>query len=256
MSKIRCLFFLNLTLSFLLVFSSACTHTQPRQHGIQTESLAYIPARIAVLSCATWPEKASFFDMQLSNVSEKMQNNLCKEFDRFVLEGFNNQPYMRGLSPQVVSALLEREGKSDLLAKKPKLWLSQPYGCDNCSNIVEYYENKVAENNAWLSWLSEFSRSAYNSDALLVPFLNFVQEGRSENRGLQIAFRRAEITLLLIDTNNGQLMWSGGKLGLSQNQSLPEQLPSTELELPKWDGLYSRLFSEQVWLAFPGRQNY
>ncbi|MFW7377820.1 MAG: hypothetical protein ACOH5I_03290 [Oligoflexus sp.] len=234
----------------------ACTHSNNEQLGLQIDNLAYIPARIAVLPCRLWPEQASYREMPLSNIPEDNRRELCQNLDQFVVEGFKNQPYMRGISPSVVLALLEREEKLDILDRIDELWRRQPSDCSNCTNAVSYYKQAISERESWRLWLSEFSRAAFNSDAILIPFITYAHEGRTEERGLSVAYRNGGTILLLIDTNTGALIWAGGREAQARRQLPKTQAGPESPEYPAWSELVNRLLIDEIWQQFPGRQNY
>ncbi|RYZ83966.1 MAG: hypothetical protein EOP04_18935 [Proteobacteria bacterium] len=75
-----------------------------------------------------------------------------------------------------------------------------------------------------------------------------------DDRGIYYATRSAAIVLLLIDTNNGELIWSGGKKGdirvpLEGKPSDPKAVP-----LPTWEEVNKRILVPELWAEFPGRQ--
>lgn len=235
---------------------AACFHSNSSHYGLQSNDLAYIPARIAVLPCRQWPEQASYRDMPLSNISEDIREELCTALDSFVLEGFQGQPYMRGISPKVVQALLEREDQEELLDRIDEVWRRQNGDCTRCSSPTRYYQETVQKRNNWRLWLSNFSRAAFNSDAILIPFVTYAHESRTDERGLMVAFRRTGAMLMLIDTNTGALIWTGGREAQAQHQMPRAQAGPGQPDFPEWTEVMDRLFISEIWQQFPGRQNY
>jgi len=258
MSRIRLflLYLPGLVWISLLAMTSGCSTTKDDRLGLQIDGLAYIPARIAVLPCRTWPEQASYRGMLLSNVSRDVKSDLCKAIDQFVVDGFKNQPYMRGISPTVVLALLEREKEDELLDRIDELWRRQPGDCSRCTSASAYYNQAIAQRESWRLWLSRFSRAAFNSDAVLIPFITYTHEGRTVERGLTVAHRNAGGLLALIDTNTGTLIWTGGREAQARQQKPNAQSGPDEPTFPDWPEVISRLLIDELWMQFPGRQNY
>lgn len=285
---------------WLFLLSSLCFHctTVPDgELGLQGENQAFIPARVAVLSCQPWPKAAPFQGLQTSNVSDQDLQSLCEKFDQFILHGFSGQPYMRGLSPKLVTQLLEKaeeeakaakeedeadqkqaseanaatetskdEEPSDseedanaigpaMLTQIPELWHQQANSCQQCMDAIAYYQQSIASRPAWLDWLNRFSRGAYNADSLLIPFIMHAQEIKGDDRGILIAKREAKARLFLVDTNNGQLIWAGGRTASVFNRDR-QQLDADKLNFPSWDELGNRLFRNDIWQQYPGRQNF
>ena len=246
--------------SFVLLMCAtltlACSHMDSEPYGIQKEHIAFVPARIAVLPCQEWPHGARYFRQPVSNFDPTEVKEICDNFDTFVIQGFAGQPYMRGLSPKVVKKLLVKKQQETMLSELNQLWHQDSTDCKNCANSVSYYKKSIAERENWRQWLGKFSRSAYNSDAVLVPMVLYAQKGRTDDRGLAIAYRRVGLSLFLIDTNNGRLIWAGGRDVQVNNRKLDSSAHLEALELPNWQQVSSRLLVKDVWAEFPGRQNY
>lgn len=235
---------------------TACRHTNQASYGLQSDNLAYIPARIAVLPCRLWPQTAGYPGMSLSNVDRDRLLDICESFDSFIIEGFQGQPYMRGISAGVVKQLLEREGQLDILTEIDEHWRRQTGECAKCNRAIDYYKQVLSARQPWRIWLTGFSRTAYNSDAILFPLLTYVHEGRLDDRGITISFRKIGGLLLLIDTNTGELIWAGGREAEARRQLPRREAGPDEPPLPEWSEVYERLFTIELWQEFPGRQNF
>lgn len=244
---------LHSLLAVLLAFFTVlgCETQSTPKIGVQKEYVAYIPARIAVLPCRLWPQGALFPGQAPTTLPTEA---LCEQMDQYVLRGFDGQPFMRGLSPKVVQALLERNGQTKLMSGLEDLWFRPGQACEKCKTPAAYYRSAIAPRTEWRTWLSTLSRATTNSDAIFLPFIVSIQEEKVDDRGLFYAQRSAEIVFLLIDSNNGQLIWSGGRaaetrLPVSKGPDAlkPEQYPS-------WDEVWKRVFTDDLWLEFPGRQ--
>jgi hypothetical protein len=194
--------------------------------------------------------------MPLTNVDSAVTTKICEEFDQFVIHGFSNQPYMRGLSPKVVKSLLTKNDQLAQLDQMEQHWRRAGNDCMACTDAVTYYQEAIAERESWRLWLTSFSRAAYHSDALLLPFIIYAHEGRRDDRGLIVAYRQVGIALLLIDTNNGQLIWAGGRTAEGRRQE-PRAKTGPEIPAyPPWEEVMNRLFVNEIWQEFPGRQNF
>ncbi|SMF71241.1 hypothetical protein [Pseudobacteriovorax antillogorgiicola] len=241
--------------AFILLITS-CSHIETEPYGIQKEHIAFVPARIGVIACREWPYNARYYKQPITNFSPVEIKEICDALDAFVLKGFEGQPYMRGLSPKVVGTLLQRANQDTLLSEINELWHQQESDCKTCANSVSHYKQSIAPRKEWQQWLGRFSRNVYNTDAILVPMVLYAQKGRSDERGLAIAYRRVGISLLLIDTNNGRLIWAGGRDVQANNRKLDSDTHLNTLALPSWKQVSSRLLVKDIWTEFPGRQNY
>ncbi len=281
----------------MFVLSLSCNTLPDGKIGLQDQNQAFIPARVAVLPCQPWPKGAPFQGLLSSNVATQDLNELCSSFDEFVLNGFSGQPYMRGLSPNLVEQLLERSkdrllrerqqaslqedgqvnenqtatsssmtdeaskqtqeivlGK-EMISMVPELWHQRADSCQPCLDSIAYYKRSIADRSSWLDWLNKFSRRVFNADSVLLPFVMYAQEVKGDDRGVLIAKREAQVRLFLIDTNNGQLIWAGGRTASSLNRDR-NQLEADKLSFPDWSDLSNRLFRIDIWQEYPGRQNF
>ncbi len=224
------------------------------RYGVQKEYLAHIPARIAVLPCRLWPQGARFEGQKPTELAAEDLQSLCQQFNQYVLQGFEGQPYMRGVSPRVVTALLERNGQKALLSQLDQLWFQPGQSCAKCEEAISYYREVIAPRAEWRSWLTQFSRAASSSDAILLPFIVSANSRRMDDRGLVYAQRRATVALLLIDTNNGQLIWIGSRSAEVRKPLRDKDPQPSPEQFPLWEDLWQRLFVEDLWQEFPGRQ--
>jgi hypothetical protein len=243
----RCLALIFL---FFALIQTQCVTPEKGDYGVQAEQLARIPARIAVVPCRAWPQGARFVNQPELKASPEDLKALCEKFDQYVLQGFDGQPYMRGISPRVVLKLLEQSQQPDLLTRIDELWFRPGQACESCQHPASYYREVIAPRPDWRAWLTNFARSASQSDALLLPLVIEADKGTLNDRGLIFNFRRARIALLLIDTNNGELIWIGGR---ETESRLPKEKDAQDT-LPDLEDFYRNLFIPDLWLEFPGRQ--
>ncbi len=248
--------FLSKSLCLLICLSTAaCVTPKEARYGVQDDQLAKVPARIAVLPCRLWPQDARYVGLDKTQIGDAEIQALCQQVDSYVLKGFEGQPYMRGLSPRVVKALLEKNPQEAQLSQLDQLWFQTGQTCEACKHPASYYREAIALRPDWRTWLSQLSRSAKNSDAVLMPMILQLKSQGLDDRGLAYAQRRAAIVLLLIDSNNGSLIWMGGREGETRRPLAHYQVsPALEAFAP-WDELWGQLFVQDLWREFPGRQN-
>ena len=249
----------SIFLAFIVAASfSSCVSGQKElvEYGLQPGHRGFVPARIAVLSCQPWPNGAVFDELPLSNLGTKENQDFCKHFDEFVVAGFQNQPFMKGFTPKVVDKFLETSGKADWITQLPKIWSHELDDCLVCKNAPSFYANSIRPRPQWRQWLNELSVMAKNADAVLIPFLLFGHETRLNERGLRVARRSAAVMLMLVDTNNGQLIWAGGRDSSISTEKLESASTPESLEFQPWPELFPRLFTNIMWKDFPGRQEY
>ncbi len=245
------------TMALILTFLGTSCSTTEIPYGVQSGQIAYIPARIAVWPCTPWPYQTRYYRQTLTNVSTTELSTICTALDAFVIKGFKSQPYMRGLSPQVVKGLLDRAGAASMLQELPEQWSSsRSASCDSCKNPVDLYHNVISNLESWQQWLSKLSQQVYNVDALLVPFVIYARQGRIDDRGVAKAYYRIGVTLLLIDTTSGRLIWAGGRDAEVLNRNLDSRDQLQNVKFPKFDQVKERLLVKDIWREFPGRQNF
>ena len=225
-------------------------------YGVQEGHLSYVPARIATLNCQIWPAGSRFQSLPLSNVDEQQQAALCTQFDAYVLKSFSDQPYMKGYSPKFVLQQLKEASVPKLPDELATIWAHRRGDCDSCQTVPAFYNASIASRLEWLTWLNKLSKNVRHADAVLLPFVTYSYERRYDDRGLAVAERGAGVTLLLVDTNNGDLLWAGGREASVPHKALAGDPRTQELPLPSWDDISARLYTEPLWSAFPGRQVY
>lgn len=242
--------------AFLFAVLASCTSTKPlTNYGIQAGYEAFIPARIAVFSCQTWPINARFSQQDPINIKDKELEKICSEFDQFVLKSFSDQPFMKGFTPKLLEKLLAKEKKEHLLNEVPQIWSHDPTECPACSNSLTTYKNSIASNLKWQQWLNTLSTYTRYSDAALFPMIISSFEHQYNDRGLLNSERVLEFNLLLVDSNSARLQWIGQRKTSMRGQKM--QTPgdkSSYPSYPPWEQLYKRVFTEDMWQNFPGRQ--
>lgn len=223
-------------------------------YGVQDGLEGYVPARIGILPCQFWPIAAHYESRSPMNVTEAVQVEICKGFDEFVLQGFDRQPYMKGLSPRFIAQSLAQRQLPVPGEMIQRVWAKEGGACQACSSAPVYYKSKVFPSSTWQIWLGDLSQSARNADAILLPMVLSLEESRYHERGIAVAERSAEILLLLIDTASGRMIWAGGRKVHLPEKRLATDLKAPDFDPPPWSDVAQRLFVEPVWQDFPGRK--
>ncbi len=244
-----------IVLSLVLAATSACITSGPSAKlGVQEGQASYVPARIALVGCQVWPDGARFAKLPLTNAKPAELRELCAAADGYLLAGFQGQPYMKGYSPRFVVEGLEQAGDKELLGTLPQIWSHRASDSGDAVNAPAVYNSSIAQRPEWLLWLNRLSTDVHNADAVLLPFITYAYDHLYDDSGLYVAERSAGIVVLLIDTNNGALIWAGGRDAVAANKRLSNGNVTGPLNIPPWTELKDRLFIEDLWKEFPGRQ--
>jgi hypothetical protein len=235
--------------------ASACvTMSDEAGYGIQPEHQSCVPARTLILPCRAWPDGARYKSLPLTSAKDQEIAALCAAVDQYVLDAFNNQPYMKGFTPKFVQKQLDAAGKGGLIAGLAGEWAHQAGDCADCATPPGYYQASLPKRTAWLEWLSTISETVRNADAVLLPFVTFAYDKRYDDRGLDVHERAAGVVLLLVDTAKGELLWAGGREAQVPAKRLRSANVTTELAPPDWRVVQERLLSDDLWREYPGRQ--
>ena len=254
------IFIRQLTLITLSLLLTHCVTSNINEtpYGITPGRAGYVPARMALANCILWPDRAAKLkDMPLSNAPMAEMSELCTAFDTFVAQGFENQPFMKGLSPKFVEKMYAASGAtakfSDVIALQ---WQFRSTDCAICRSVQTFYNASIAPRKEWAVWLSEFAKATKGADALLLPMVVYSATSKGDDRGVINARRAASIALLLVDTNTGELIWSGGREAEISNKVFADDPRVKTMLPPPQEDLKKHLFTDAVWLGFPGRQIY
>lgn len=247
-----------LSLLFSCVFILFNWQCVPAHHPLQENSsglledsyLAYVPAQIAIMNCRTWPKTAPLEEMSSDAIDKDVLQELCQAFDEFVLNGFTDQPYMKGFAPKSVAKFI---AKANLPEDFPQIEESFRIDiqCAECSSPAAYYKTQVAERIPWKEKLTTLAKATRFSDALLIPFVLQGHADQELERGLRSPYQVVEVALLLIDLGNGQLIWHSSR---SIRLSLPQTVEA--MKDFDWKSMYRNLFTEVLFAQFPGRIVY
>lgn len=246
---------LALFAGFLFFILSACVSPQPEVgFGVQSSHASYVPARIAILPCQAWPNGARYQGQPLTNVEPEVVRPICDHLDAAVLTAFAAQPFMKGFSPKFVQKTLSERNQNALLAELPTLWAHAAPSSDASMTAPSLYVTDLQDRSPWILWLNRLSTAVRHADAVLLPFVTYLGERRINDRGLLKAERSGGVVLLLVDTNSGRLLWAGGREASVANKLLGGPGALNEVAWPEWQTLEERLYTEDLWHEFPGRQ--
>lgn len=244
----------NLFLVSMMVLVSSCFSSKYEfKYGIQEPTASYAPARIAVLGCEVWPESSKVEDIGNINVGPTILNQICNTFDVELLKSFKGQPFVKGKSPKSIKKLLDQSSKPALLDSIFKEW-DTPRDCEVCEDPIQYYKHHLSLKNGWTKFTNEFSVATGYSDAILIPIVVNATENHVNERGLIRAKREARVIVLLIDAETASLKWAGTRTASASNSIFVNDIGDRTLLFPDWDIVYQRLFSNILWIDFPGRQ--
>ncbi|MBF0441002.1 MAG: hypothetical protein HQK54_03790 [Oligoflexales bacterium] len=137
-----------------------------------------------------------------------------------------------------------------------ELWKHKPGDCTECENPPSFYSASISKRTDWQMWLNTLSKSTRNVDALLLPVLTYGYQEKYNDRGVEVFSKKASVSIFLIDTNNGVLIWAGGREAEAVTKRLERNGVKEELVPPSWEIIYERLFIKDLWKEFPGRQNF
>lgn len=248
-----------LTSCVALLFCSCVTTTNyDEKYGIDPKRVGYVPARIALLPCSFWPNSASKINNLPTNNRPSEENvTLCEEFDKYVADGFDNQPFMKGLSPKLVEKLYTSAGLTpQLLTALSTEWAAHRNDCQNCQTLPALYRSSIGSRQSWQIWLSKLSSATKGADAVMIPLVLSSNTRTENDRGILLSIRSGAIGILLIDTNDGSLIWSGGRQAEVIYKAFANSVSARAMKEPPIDDLKRRLLTDAIWIDFPGRQIY
>lgn len=252
--------FLIPTLSSIIFWIGSCATTKifDEKYGIDAKRIGYVPARIALLNCMVWPTSATKIeDLAPSNRPTDETTSLCEEFDKYVADGFDNQPFMKGLSPRLVEKMYTNAGLlPEIFTSISTEWAAKDSDCQNCRTLPSMYKISIKPRRSWQIWLSKLSSATKGADAVMIPLILSTNTRLENDRGMQLSIRSGAIGILLIDTNDGSLIWSGGRQAEVIYRAFANSVSAKSLREPPLDDLKRRLLTDAIWIDFPGRQIY
>lgn len=238
-------------LSSFFLFGCQTTHLKT---GTQSSYAAVNPASIIAVPILTIPNPAkATSSIDLATISSEQ---IIPQIEKKVISSFEGQPHINGYPFSVVKNAIETEKPSilDGLNKtmhsvanrfssrdiKERLLITSQ--CSRRSNFIEFYSYCLANDSNWIDSLNALSARVLNSDSALFIVI--------DNLNTQIHKDQYEITasvaVLLIDTNNGKLIWANEK-------TVTKSSLQNQKTLPSWSALIDEIFTQDFWNEFPGR---
>lgn len=245
----------NIILFIILLCNTCISKKLDYAHNIEPFYISFVPARTTVLPCLKWPKYAYFKNLPMTNFTEKHIQIICNKFDNFIIQGFTNQPYMKGYSPKAVNKILNSTKNSNIqLSDINHLWKSDPLNKGILvSSPIEYYKKIIMPKQEWQKWVYELGIIMNYSDTILIPLILYGYDIQYKERGFDIYKKTAKIIMLLIDTSNAKLIWYGMNEAFTQTQKEINRTSLQPLEPPSLDILIDKLFSNILWKEYPGR---
>lgn len=252
---------IRLLIGAILVFvTGACVTSQnlDEKYGIDSKRIGFVPARIALLPCMTWPAAATRIrDLPISNRPTTELTSLCEDFDKYIADGFDNQPFMKGLSPRLVEKMYNAAGlQPEIFTAISTEWAAQKQDCQECTSLPSFYKTSIKTRSSWQIWLSKLSGATKGADAVMIPLILSTNTRLENDRGMLMSIRSGAIAILLIDTNDGSLIWSGGRKADVIYKAFANTTSAKSMREPPTDDLKRRLLTDAIWIEFPGRQIY
>ncbi len=237
---------------FSFIFYS-CQTMKPLNNGIQEGYEAVNPASIIAVPIFLLPDpsKHSLIDPAIINTHQ-----LVNKIQNKVMQSFNGQPNINGYAFSAVASALGNV--------KPTIWdklnesmkavadrfnssqtstrLLITSSCLARRNFMEFYTYCLAPDRLWIENLNGLAAKVLNADTALIVVITEINSAAKED----IYSIHGSFSILLVDTNNGKLIW--GKDG---SASLIN--PADKKYFPSWDDLLNQIFTDNYWENFPGR---
>ncbi|MGY3802942.1 hypothetical protein ACWNT8_02610 [Pigmentibacter ruber] len=240
-------------LKIFVTFFYGCQSSKLLNEGIQEGYEAINPASIIAVPTFVLPDpsKMAVIDPAIINTHQ-----FIPKLEAKVMEAFKDQPNINGYSFTVVNNVIVKENLDILKNMNQRLIvISSRFSsresvvrsiitssCLSRKNFVEFYSYCVAPDNAWISELNKLALKVLNADTALLVILKHL-DSNSDN---DIYTLNGGISLLLVDTNNGKLIWGKDKFVTLKN-------PPEKKYFPSVDELLNSIFNEDFWDGFPGR---
>lgn len=237
---------------------AACQSAPEVGTGIQPKYAAINPTRILAVT----PVAVSLPRLPGSVIDPSILRTLpiMEWVESGVLRAFAGQPAVNGVSFQAVRRSLEQSGspaRSTLVsALESTVGALQRPGAENRGlvsqecfarrDVLDFYSHCLTQNPLWKKGLNELSAAVLNADAALFTFVTELRVQPSGDSDLG----QMSVAVLLVDTNNGDLIWSG----LARSDSLPlAVIPRGGKPSRDWKRITDALMDEPLWTGFPGR---
>lgn len=210
-------------------------------NGLQEKYDFYLAARIAFLPC---------MKLTVKDTDPNEFKLISATIDSKILEEFQYQPFVNGFSPSVVKDFLKKHDKNQMLTELKNFLLSH----DKTQNPIKFYLDHIKNKANWLIFLKDLSHNVGFSDAIFLPLITHSSEKKVNKRGLLMALRTLELTLLLIEVETGELIWLNQRKIQLSNKHLIHPPNFNYPEYPSWRKFENKLIVKALWKKFPGWQ--
>lgn len=239
---------------FLLGLALTSCQTPPLRSGIQPNYMAINPAAVVAVPVFVLANPAN----SNSSVDHSiiLSEQIIPLIESKIIASFDHQPNINGYPFSVVRKTISTQNENILTrldqsihetaqrfsSRDIKTRLLITKACLNRKNFLEFYSYCLAQNPEWISSLNSLSAHVLNADSALVVVIDHLSEDTTHKQH-EI---QASVAVLLVDTNNGKLIWGNEKTVKKESSTQNEKLPS-------WAELINDIFTQDFWNEFPGR---
>lgn len=245
--------FLSLLFVSLSFLFTGC-HSTSLHTGLQNSEHTPNPATVIAVPVMTLANPA--FSNAVVDTSLLIAEPIVPSIENQVLRAFEKQPNINGYPFSVVRSTIEKNKSKTLQementilkirnrfgSKDVKERLMVTEKCASRKSFIEFYSYCVAKDPLWQDSLNHLSSELLNADSALLIFIDDLKDQTAQNqRQLSIS-----VCALLVDTNNGKLIWANEK-------TQEEKTTAPSKQLKKWNTIIERLLAPDFWDGFPGR---
>lgn len=227
---------------------NACASTPTVSPGIQSGYAGISLARTLFLPVFVLAAPGTKASVDVSAISV---DGVDQIIESTVLSSFRNQKGVKGYHPAgVMKALAGNEQllqkaldyMRDRARKRASEAKELSKDCRGSRSFLDFYTFCVSPETDWRDALNALAIRVGHADSALFVIVTDLEKVMKDKRFVI----GAEITSLLVDTNNGRLIW-----GRQASDTLESD--QMEAKYPEWSSLFSRILSEPYWNGFPGR---
>ncbi|MBX9840075.1 hypothetical protein [Silvanigrella sp.] len=237
---------------FSFIFYS-CQTMKPLNNGIQEGYEAVNPASIIAVPVFLLPDPSKYSSIDPAIINT---HQLVNKIQNKVMQSFSGQPNINGYAFSAVANALG--------TAKPTYWdklndsmkvvadrfnssqtstrLLITSSCLSRKNFMEFYTYCLAPDRIWIENLNGLAAKVLNADTALIVVITEISSAAKED----IYSINGGFSVLLVDTNNGKLIWGKDAFASLIN-------PAEKKYFPSWDDLLNQIFSDTYWENFPGR---
>ncbi len=239
----------------LCFFLFSCVSRTPIQNGIQPAFYALNPAAVIAVPAFILPDPSSNSSIDLTILES---HKIVEKIESKIILAFSGQSNINGYPFNAVRQTLDKKqvktldildkslqalaGRFTSLDLRDRLALTPK--CVDRKNFLEFYSFCVMADSKWVSSLNLLSSQIMNADSALLVFITNLNYSKNEQKYVS----NLNLSVLLVDTNNGDLIWGNQKEGSFINQS-------ENASVSHWDTVINNVLSDDFWVGFPGK-NY